>query len=90
MDTLKAVIYDIVDSDLPNKFETYKQKYPHHFNSHPRLMRMACEPDLCVATFKSMFDRICAVKSQMDNAELSKDDAEKQIGQSLAEAYLPV
>ena len=90
MDMLKAVIYDIVDSDLPNKFETYKRKYPHQFNSHPRLMRMACEPDLCVATFKSMFDRICSVKSQMDNTELSKDDAEKQIGQSLAEAYLPV
>jgi hypothetical protein len=90
MNSLKTAVYEIVDSDLPNKYGTFETKYPHHFKSHPRLMKMACEPDLCVQTFKSMFESFCAMKEHMDNSDISREAAEKVIGQNLANEYLPV
>lgn len=90
MDGLRAAVYEIVDSDLPNKMETYQHKYPEFFKSHPRLMNMACESTLSVQTFKTMFEHLCVMKTRIDNDDISRDAAEKIVGQSLADEYLPI
>jgi hypothetical protein len=90
MDALKTALYEIVDSDIPNKLESFKGVYPHYFKDYPRLMQLACDYSINVVTFKQKIDNFLHIKSQMEDNDITREDAEKQIGQSLADEYLPI
>jgi hypothetical protein len=90
MNELKSKIYEIVDSDIPNKYETFKEIHPYYFQTYPRLMKLACDSSVNADEFKQKLEHFLFVKSQMDDMDITRDEAEKHIGQSLADEYLPI
>ena len=90
MDELRSTLCEIVDSDISNKYETFKGSHPHYFKTYPRLMQLACDSSIIAVDFKNKLKLFLQIKSQMDDNDITRDEAEKHIGQSLADEYLPV
>lgn len=88
MDELKKQVQVIVESDVKNKWDHFCEIYIDAFKRYPKLMKMACEVD-DVDNFFRRFSYFLNMKESIDVKERTADEADVEVGQHLADAYLP-
>ena len=88
MDELKEQVQVIVESDIKHKWDHFSEIYTDAFKRYPKLMKMACEID-DIDNFFNRFSYFLNMKESIEVKERTNDEADVEVGQHLADAYLP-
>ena len=86
---LKETLHEIINSKKGDKLVFFKSKYKSQFERYPKLMDMACDSGIDKEAFLKRFDYYIDMKIMIDNQEITNDQADVQIGESLGKEYIP-